>query len=60
MNRMVISIQAARSAQSSAEGSETRTVSSASNNLSHERPTSQRDEDIVRHPGESLGASLNG
>jgi len=56
---MPISSQACGSAKSTQEGSETRSLSSASNNDSHECPTLYKSEDIVRHSGETRRASLN-
>ena len=56
---MVIRSQARGSAIGTLEGSEARPVSSASNTPAHERPTPHVGEEMVRHPGESLGAGLN-
>lgn len=55
---MLISSQAAGSANGTAEGSETMTVSSASNKRSHERPAPGffQGDDVVRSPGESSGS----
>jgi len=57
---MLISSQAEGSAMSTSEGSETRTVTSALDNRSHECPTSQVDGDIVRYSEETRRVSLNG
>jgi hypothetical protein len=56
---MVISSQAAGSAKSTAEGSETRSLSSASNNDSHERPTPAKGDDIVRYSVETRRVEVN-
>ena len=57
--RVAISSQAEGKRKQYLEGSETRGLSSASNNGPHERPTPHVGEDIVRHSGETRRASIN-
>jgi len=60
INHKPISSQAKGSAKSTLEGSETRIVTSTTNNRSHERPAPRsRGDDIVRYLREILRAGIN-